>query len=327
MNNTLNPESVSAGVVGLGLMGSSIVTALLIAGHQVKAVSPIPADLNVLARNFENQLLICEESGLLINTVSHYLSRLYLSEEYSILEDCGIVIECVIEDFTIKSQVYKNITNVVSNTTVISTNTSAIPISELQKLVSYPERFLGIHWAEPAYLTRFLEVICGKDTSAEAAGTVMELAKYWGKEPTLLKKDIRGFITNRLMYAVYRELFALIEKEGAPMEALDKAFRYDPGSWMTLMGVFRRADYQGLDDFAATMENLFPKLSNSAEVPAIMQQVVEEKRNGIYNQNGLFQYSKEEAQEWEEAFSRFSSDITKLSIKYSGKKIKDLTKN
>jgi 3-hydroxybutyryl-CoA dehydrogenase len=92
-------------------------------------------------------------------------------------------------------------------------------------------------------------------------------------------------------------------------------------------GVFRRADYQGLDDFAATMENLFPKLSNSAEVPAIMQQVVEEKRNGIYNQNGLFQYSKEEAQEWEEAFSRFSSDITKLSIKYSGKKIKDLTKN
>jgi len=326
MNNNLNPQSVTAGVVGLGLMGSSIVTALLIAGHQVKAVSPVPADLAKIAANFKIQLKQCEESGLLKNSVSHYLEQLHISEDYVILQNCGIVMECVIEDMIIKSQVYSKITSVVSEQTVISTNTSAIPISELQKMVDKPGRFLGIHWAEPAFLTRFLEVICGNQTSAEAAGTVMALAGYWGKEPTLLKKDIRGFITNRLMYAVYRELFALIEKEGASMEALDKAFRYDPGSWMTLMGVFRRADYQGLEDFAVTMENLFPRLSTSSDVPVMMKQVVAEKRRGIYNQKGLFNYSGEQAREWEEAFARFNSDINKLSADYSVKKIEDLTK-
>lgn len=326
MNNNLNPQSVTAGVVGLGLMGSSIVTALLIAGHQVKAVSPVPADLAKIAANFKIQLKQCEESGLLKKSVSHYLEQLHMSEDYVILQNCGIVMECVIEDIIIKSQVYNKITSVVSEQTVISTNTSAIPISELQKMVDKPDRFLGIHWAEPAFLTRFLEVICGNQTSAEAAGTVMALASYWGKEPTLLKKDIRGFITNRLMYAVYRELFALIEKEGASMEALDKAFRYDPGSWMTLMGVFRRADYQGLEDFAVTMENLFPKLCTSSDVPVMMKQVVAEKRRGIYNQKGLFNYSVEQAREWEEAFARFNSDINKLSADYSVKKIEDLTK-
>lgn len=327
MNSTIKPNSVVAGVVGLGLMGSSIVTTLLISGHTVKAVAPISTDLSQVAKHFENQLKQCEDSGLLHQPPAYYLEKLQISEDYNILKDCRIVMECVIEDITIKKEVYHKITSIVNNDTVISTNTSAIPISELQKFIDKPERFLGIHWAEPAFLTRFLEVICGNQTTIEVANWVMELALSWGKEPTLLKKDISGFITNRLMYAVYRELFFLMEKEGATMENLDKAFRYDPGSWMTLMGIFRRADYQGLEDFTLTMQNLFPRLNTTVGVPEIMQKIVEVKGRGIYNQKGLYNYSQDEAEKWEQSFAHFNKEINHLSGVYSAKKIDELTRN
>lgn len=326
MNSEANPESVVAGVVGLGLMGRSIVTALLISGHHVKAVAPVPTDTQQVYTHLKNQLEQCFDSGLLTGTPADYIKKLTVSEHYSILKDCGFVMECVLEDMEIKKDVYRKITSAVSDSTVIGTNTSAIPISDLQQVVEKPERFMGIHWAEPAFLTRFLEIICGRYTDPSVAQWVMVLAQHWGKEPTLLRKDIRGFITNRLMYAVYRELFHLIEKEGASMTDLDKAFRYDPGSWMTLMGIFRRADFQGLEDFTTAMENLFPLLSVSGKVPEVMQQIVERKGRGIYNQEGLFDYSKEEAREWEEAFAHFNSDINKLAAGYTTKKINELTK-
>src|SRR5690606_23200026 len=128
--------------------------------------------------------------------------------------------------------VYERIAASIRRDAIIATNTSAIPISELQQFVPHPERFLGIHWAEPAYMTRFLEVTCGQETDLRVAEYVVSLGYTWGKEPTLLKKDIRGFITNRLMYAVYREALSLVEDGAITLEDADKAFRYDAGAWV-----------------------------------------------------------------------------------------------
>jgi 3-hydroxybutyryl-CoA dehydrogenase len=185
--------------------------------------------------------------------------------------------ECVIENIEIKESVFNKIACAVSEDAIIASNTSAIPISTLQKLVPNPKRFLGIHWAEPAYMTRFLEVTCGEDTDIAYAEWVVKLAQLWGKEPTLLRKDIRGFITNRLMYAVYREGLALIQKGDVTMEDADKAFRYDAGSWMTLMGIFRRVDFLGLQDSLQAWNAIYPKLSNDETVPGVMQEMVDKQ--------------------------------------------------
>jgi len=321
------PADICIGVVGLGLMGSSIVVALLAAGHSVKAIAPLEEEEAAASARILGQLQHCATSGLLSASVEDCLARLTISGDYHQLKDCRLVLECVIEKQDIKALVYKRITDVVSDDTVISSNTSAIPISVLQEQIVHPERFLGIHWAEPAYATRFLEITSGTQTAAKYADWVYELSHYWGKEATLLRKDIRGFITNRLMYAVYREALSLVAGNRATLEDVDKSFRYDTGSWITLMGIFRRMDFNGTADYAEIFRTIFPTLSNSEEVPLLMQQMVDIHAKGIHNLKGLYEYTAADAREWEVAFALFNRDICRLAALYPEKELQATENN
>lgn len=319
MVDNLKASEIDIGVVGLGLMGRSIVIALLMADHPVKAIAPLPEELDKAPEYIKEQLLHCGKAGLLNHPVPYYLNKLTISCSYFLLADCSLVLECVVERLEIKKQVYEKIGAVVSDHTVIASNTSAIPISILQTYMSHPERFLGIHWAEPAYITRFLEITCGELTQMQYAEWAFDIAHLWGKEPTLLRKDIRGFVTNRLMYAVYREGLALAENGDATIEAMDKAFRYDAGSWMTLMGVFRRMDYMGLNNLETIFSNVFPQLSNSNGIPPAMQKMIDIQAKGTQTSKGFYEYTGNEAGKWEEAFSEFNKDINQLAALYPSK--------
>ena len=310
-------DNIRVGVVGLGLMGTGVVVSLLISGHPVKAVAPLCEDLETAPERINHQLMKCNQAGLLSEPIDFYLSRLTISADYGELETCNIILECVIEKPEVKKAVFKAIETVVSDDSVIATNTSAIPISDLQKYLLHPERFLGIHWAEPSYLTPFMEIICGAETDLKHAGWVYELASHWGKEPTLLRKDLRGFVTNRLMYAVYREGLSLVENGLATLEDVDKSFRYDAGSWMTLMGIFRRMDMIGIKDYSQIFERLFPKLCNDENVSPLMEQMVEINARGTQNLKGLYAYNEADAKKWEEAFVLFNEEIYILASLYA----------
>ncbi len=316
MENHITTSEVRIGVVGLGLMGSSVITALLISGHRVNAIAPLPDDMLHARTRVEEQLAHCDTAQLLSEPIGRYMSQLTISENYADLSNCCIVLECVIEEVAVKESVYKKVTDVVTFDTIIATNTSAIPISRLQKNILHPERFLGIHWAEPAYMTRFLEITCGRSTSTRYASWVFKLAHQWGKEPTLLRRDIRGFVTNRLMYAVYREMFSMVERGDATIEDVDKAFRYDAGSWMTLMGIFRRMDFMGLKDFHRIFETIFPTLCNSDVVPPMMQELMKNRLHGTRDNQGLYSYTASESKTWEDAFASFNEEIYKLAALY-----------
>src|SRR5262249_21329364 len=145
----------------------------------------------------------------------------------------------VFEDLKSKRQVIASIERVVAADTMIGTNTSALPITTLQAGLRRPERLIGIHWAEPAHVTRVIEIICGAKTSPRVAKRAMELAEAWGKEPSLIRRDIRGFITNRIMYAMIREAFFLVESGICTPEDVDRSVRNDYGSWITFAGPFR----------------------------------------------------------------------------------------
>ncbi len=309
-------KSMQIGVVGLGLMGSSIVVSLLAAGHRVVALAPIPGEKAKAAVHIGDLLRHADAAGVLPGGITRCIDALCLVEEYQQLANCRIVLECVVEDPAIKQTVYHEIAAVVSSDAIIASNTSAIPISDLQAFVPHPARFLGIHWAEPAYMTRFLEVTCGKDTNPAIGEYIVALGEAWGKEPTLLKKDIRGFITNRLMYAVYREALTLIEGGHTTFADADKAFRYDAGSWITMMGIFQRMAFLGESDYLAAFKRVFPALSNRKDVPQVMQRQVAERARGIHNLRGLYPYDEASAKRWELAFARFNREIYELAARY-----------
>ncbi|MGL4630187.1 MAG: 3-hydroxyacyl-CoA dehydrogenase family protein, partial [Leadbetterella sp.] len=203
MNRPLEIKKV--GVVGLGLMGCSIVADLLIHDREVVGIAPIEDDFKRAIPKISHYLKIAFENGFSQYPVETALTRFSLSRDYSDLKDRQLVMECVIENVEIKKSVYQQVEKYVDTEAIITSNTSAIPITVLKDFLQYPARFMGMHYAEPSFASRFLEIVCSPDTDIQKAEFLYETSKMLGKEPTLVRKDIRGFITNRIMYAMYRE--------------------------------------------------------------------------------------------------------------------------
>jgi 3-hydroxybutyryl-CoA dehydrogenase len=304
------------GLVGLGLMGCSIITAFLIAGKKVIAIAPIASDLDNAKTKITHYLQEAYDNNFSIISPEENLKRLVISENYEELKSCELVLECVTENLEIKKQVYHKIENQISDDAIITTNTSAIPITVLKDYVKHSNRFMGMHWAEPAFTSRFLEIVCSESTDIKLAEFLYELASTWGKEPTLVRKDIRGFITNRIMYAMYREAFYLVENGYASIEDVDRSCRNDAGHWIPFCGLFRYMDITGLQAYYHVIGDLFPTLNNQSHTPKLIEKIAKEGGNGISNGNGFYKYSPEEAEEWEKAFEEFSFDISRITSKY-----------
>jgi 3-hydroxybutyryl-CoA dehydrogenase len=256
--------------------------------------------------------------GILEQDPSQLIQRMSISEDYSVLADRTLVIESIFESLEIKQEALRKVEEVVSAETLIGSNTSAIPVSILQAGAKHPERILGIHWAEPAHVTRFMEIICGKETRIDLAEKVAAMAHLWGKEPSLVRRDIRGFISNRIMYAMLREAFHLVESGYATIEDVDRSLRNDLGYWTTFAGLFRYMDLTGIPAYAAVMKDLWPELSCETKVPTLMEKLVKDGARGVSNAKGFYPYTPAEAQRWEKLFLEYTYEIRKLALKYSG---------
>ncbi len=316
MKKSLVTEEIPVGIVGLGLMGCSICTCLLLAGHEVVGIAPQPVDLEMAEGRIRHHLQHSLDHGITTHAPEYFLNRLRITEDYALLSDAQIVIECTIESLEIKKKVYAAIESTISDDAILSSNTSAIPISILQNEVKIPERFFGLHWTEPSHTTRFLEIICGDKSDIALAEYLYELASHWAKEPTLVRKDIRGFITNRIMYACYREACWLVENEYATVEDVDRACRNNAGYWMTLVGVFRWMDLTGVHAYHTVMKDLLPTLNNQTTIPKLIDDIVKAGGKGTLNAHGFYSYTEEEAKMWEETYHEFAYDIRKLALKY-----------
>lgn len=312
----LTTGDIPIGVVGLGLMGSSICVCLLMAGHPVVAVAPLPVDLEHARPRMIKHLEHAREHNLIDQTPEEFMKNLVITEDYSELKPCKIVLECTIEDAAIKKSVYNKIEPHIAPDALLTSNTSAIPITQLQQLTRHPERFFGLHWAEPSHTTRFLEIICGDQSNIDQGEYLYELSHQWGKEPILVRKDIPGFITNRLMYAMYREAIHLVENGYATVEDVDRSCRNNAGYFMTLVGIFRWMDLTGVKAYHTVMKDLLPTLHNGTEVPKLIDDIVRSGGNGISNANGFHDYTEEEAREWEKVFTEFTYKIRELALQY-----------
>lgn len=313
---SVEPSETVVGVVGLGLMGKSIAACLLAAGHPVIAFDSDPARRIEAAPSIAVMLdeLVAESS--LATPSAKAFERFTVAAGMQGFAPCRIAFEVVTEDISAKRGVFAVLEAAMRPDAIIASNTSAIPITLLQQGLSHPERLLGVHWAEPAHLTRFLEIIAGEQTDPLVGQVLHGLARRWGKEPSLVRRDIRGFVANRIMYAMIREAFHLVETGVATVEDVDRSVRNDVGSWATLAGPFRWMDLTGIPAYAAVMHELLPELSNAARVPKLMADKVAEGALGTANAKGFHSYTPESASAWDEAFRRFSIDVRHLQQKY-----------
>jgi 3-hydroxybutyryl-CoA dehydrogenase len=305
------------GLIGLGLMGQGIASCLIANGIRVVGYS------RSLKRESESQERIGEALAEMVDRkiiprsrITGWQNRFSYTAALEDLAECPFVIETVKEDLALKRKIYNTLESCVSPRTVIATNTSALPITLIQQGRKRPDRFIGMHWAEPAEITRYLEIIRGKQTSDRTARIARQVGEACGKSPTVLNFDIRGFISNRLMYAMMREACYLVESGVADTETVDRSFRNDIGWWATIAGPFRWMDLTGIPAYGAVMKGLLPELNNRKTVPRIMRDMVRSGAEGITNRKGFYKYTRASANEWKKVWLDFTHDIRKLVAKY-----------
>ena len=301
------------GVVGLGTMGRSIVCCLLSCGHEIiaiedsaeKRVQAIPKIKELLQQLIGQQLIF--------EPIETLIGRLKISDKISELKGVACVLETITEDIDNKKELFKLLEEVISHTAIIGSNTSAIPISLLQSDMKNPERLIGIHWGEPAHISRFMEVVLGEQSSMAAAEIILSNANRWGKEPVLVKKDINGFVANRLMYALFREAMYLVDNGYATIKDIDRACNNDIGLWMGFAGPFRYMDLTGITAYGRVMQHLLPNLSNGSEIPKSFKEIFNHRDQSTAS---FYSYSEEGKAEWDKNFLDYSTDIKKLTDKY-----------
>ncbi len=295
------PELI--GVAGLGFLGRGIAACLLGHGFHVVAFTT-GEDTHEKARPYIAAAL----DEMVAHGVTEAALRNTWRERYretshlGAFADCTFVIESVTEDAAIKTSVFDAVESVVASTVPIASNTSALPITMLQSTRTHPERFLGMHWAEPAYATRFMELIRGDRTNAATIQQATDLAQRTGKDPAIVNRDIPGFIVNRLGYAMYREAIHLLEAGIADAATIDRAFQNACGLWATFCGPFRWIDITGGPAlYAKAMQAVLPNLAVGAGISDTMRRKLEANERGVLNQRGFYEYTPEDRQRWEAA--------------------------
>jgi 3-hydroxybutyryl-CoA dehydrogenase len=314
-----NVQVQTIGIAGLGLLGRGIASCLLARGFRVVGYARSPQTRDDANRHIADAIKqLINRAGFPADLEQQWPARFVQAGTLSQFADCDFVIESVIEDLDAKRTVFDEIEAVVGPVVPVASNTSALPISLLQKDRKHPRRFIGMHWAEPCHITQFLEVVRGDQTDDQTLAAALELAQRAGKDPSVVQKDVEGFIANRLGYAMYREAFWLLENGVADIETIDRSFRHALSVWANIAGPFRWMDLSGLTPYAAVMERLWPQLSCATEVPRQLRELVASGARGIANGRGFYNYTPSEARQWESRLIENAWRARELSLGLSG---------
>jgi 3-hydroxybutyryl-CoA dehydrogenase len=308
----------TVGVAGLGLLGRGIAACFLSHGFRVIGFTRSEST-HAEARRYITQAIgeLIEHAGFAPELADEWADRYLPVASCDKMGECDLVIESVIENADAKRKVFDQIESVVRPQVPIASNTSALPISLLQSDRKHPERFLGMHWAEPAHMTRFMELIRGEQTADEPFEAVAQMAGRIGKEASLVQKDVPAFVINRIGYAMYREALHILESGIADVETIDRSCRNALGLWATMCGPFRWIDLTGGPAlYCKAIEGVLPSLNNSTELPETLKKLRDQDARGIANGRGFYEYTDEEAAQWEALFLKHAWNVRKLVDEY-----------
>lgn len=309
----LSRDGVRAAIVGGGYMGGGMAQAL--AGHGIDCVLvDVTAarsrervqQLHDEARTFADDGLVSEETAA--RMTAHLRPAESLEEAVA---SATYVAEVVPEQPDLKKEVLARISSLTGPDVVIGTNTSALPIGELALSVRHPERFLGVHWMNPAPFVPGVEVIPASGTSQSVVSQVLRLLDGVGKVPTIVG-DSPGFVANRLQFALFREAIRIVEDGIATPADIDEVVSHSFGFRLPFFGPFAIADIAGLDvyrDGFATMERAFGERIGT---PALLVHRVEQGHHGLKTGRGFYELGEGRTAEVARYRDRAYAGLTRL---------------
>ena len=276
-------------VIGTGIMGTGIVAGLI--------AQRIPTVL--LGRD-------AARSGKAIQNATQIAARLVagtkadaslveagLIDAWSDWAGASIVIETVAEDLPLKQALFRDLDARVPAHIPLGSNSSSYPISKIAAGLATRRRMFGAHYFMPAEIVPLVEVVLGADSDLELGRTVCDLFTAMNKKPVLVKKDIAGFLANRMQHALLREALSLIDAGIASPEDVDLAVRYSFGFRYVAVGPIMQKEISGWDTTLRAGIEIYPTLSNTATVPACLAERVAQGKIGMKSGEGFLKWTPE----------------------------------
>ncbi len=279
-------------VLGSGIMGHGIA--------QVSAMS----GYNVILRDVEQQFLdkamekikwsldkLVSKQKISEAKAQEILSRITPTVNLKdAMKNCDLMIEAVPEIMDLKKKVYAEVDSVADKNTIYASNTSTLPITEIANITSRPEKFIGIHFFNPPQLMKLVEVIPGQKTTKDLIDLTVNFVKSVSKEPVLCKKDVVGFIVNRVFIPLVHEAAWAMDRTKASMLEIDSAVKFR----LNLpMGIFELADFTGLDVIHKATIEMHSRDKQVINPHPLIQKLFEQKRLGQKTGGGFYDYTGE----------------------------------
>ncbi|HLY49741.1 MAG TPA: 3-hydroxyacyl-CoA dehydrogenase NAD-binding domain-containing protein [Solirubrobacteraceae bacterium] len=283
-----------ATVLGTGTMGPGMGAVLARAGLQVTLFDVNPEAI--------------ERAQGMVGMVEGVLERLevpvrdgggvsYETDRAAALQGTDVVVEAIPEQLELKRQVFGEIEDEISAEAIIASNTSGIPVTRLAEGLQRPERVIGWHWSNPPHLIPMNEVIPGEKTSPEVTAATEELTRRIGYHPVTLKKEVPGFVENRVLYAIMRECLALVDEGVIDEEGLDLCVKWGIGYKLAVVPPIHLLDMAGLDIYTSVASYLNQSLSDEKGVSKTATDLKEQGRLGIKTGGGFFDYTPDQIKE------------------------------
>jgi 3-hydroxybutyryl-CoA dehydrogenase len=280
------------GIAGAGFMGSSIAQIFAQSGYEVVLFDLFPKMLDNAKKAIErNQKALLEFDLLDEEAAQKTFEHITLTNRKESLSEVDFLLEAIVEKLDVKQAFWKEMNEIVKREALLATNTSGLSITAIAKDVRRKEKFAGMHWWNPPHIVPLVEVIMGEESSIETARQLMEIAEGLGKQTVLVKKDVPGFIGNRINHTVFREAMYMVEQGIASPEDIDKACKYGPGFRYPILGPLQIADTGNLETWYNVASYLFGDLCRDQEPPRILKELIQNGDLGVKTGKGFFDYS------------------------------------
>ena len=277
-------------VLGSGIMGHGIAQVSAMAGY------------NVVLRDIEQPFLdkamekikwsldkLVSKEKISENERDEIFSRIKpIVDLKDAVHDCDLVIEAVPEIMELKKKVYAELDKVANDQVVFASNTSTLPITEIANTISRPKKFIGIHFFNPPQLMKLVEVIPGQETADDITNLTINFVKSVNKIPVTCRKDVPGFIVNRLFIPLVHEACYVMERQKIQQTEIDSAVKFRLGF---PMGIFELADFTGLDVIHKATVEMHVRDKKVISPHPTIEHLFNEKKLGQKSGEGFYKYS------------------------------------
>jgi 3-hydroxybutyryl-CoA dehydrogenase len=275
-------------VIGAGLMGHGIAQVFALHGHDVAIHDPAPAALASVKTRIETNL---RDLGDDVSVVERVMPHDKLADA---VRDADFIVEAALEDLPVKQALFADVEAAARPDAILASNTSVIPITAIMHGLRHRERALGTHWWNPPYLVPLVEVIGTEWTSREAIDFTMSLHIAVGKTPVHVKKDVPGFVGNRLQHALWREAISLVERGICDAETVDTVIKASFGRRLAVLGPLENADLVGTDLTLAIHKTVLPAIESRPAPSPYLEALVSRGKLGMKSGQGFRSWTPEQ---------------------------------